>query len=89
MAENTLWIEEPPEASADTWAEVWSHVAGLMPADEEDDSERDKLLSFVLGEALRRCAVEAEERKSGILGEKVQADIESTRAWIERAGDNS
>ncbi len=84
MARNFLWIDEPPEASAETWAEVWSQITGLMPVDEEDDAtERDRLLSFVLREVLRRCAVEAENRKSGILGEQVQADIESTRGWIE------
>lgn len=88
MTRDVLWIEEPPNTPAETWAEVWSQIAGLMPADEDDTSEGDRLLGFVLGEALRRCAVEAEDRKSGILGEQVRADIESTRAWIERTGDN-
>lgn len=86
MAENNLWVNEPPEASAEAWAEVWSQVVGLMPSEEGDNvTERDRLLGFVLGEALRRCAVEAENRKSGILGEQVRYDIERTRAWIEGA----
>lgn len=81
MAENSLWIEEPPEASAETWAEVWAELAGLMPSEEDDPTERDRLRGFVLGEVLRRCAVEAEDRESGILGEQVRHDIESTRSW--------
>ena len=84
MAENSLWIDKPPEASAEAWAEVWAHIAGLIPP-EEDATERDRLLGFVLGDTLRRCAVEAEDRESGILGEQVRSDIESTRAWVEGA----
>lgn len=84
MARNILWIDEPPEASAEAWAEVWAQITDLMPVNEEDDvTERERLLSFVLREVLRRCAVEAENRKSGILGEQVRADIESTRGWVE------
>lgn len=87
MAEgNFLWIDEPPEASAGDWAEVWSQIVDLMPpGDEEDKTEDNRLLDFVLGEALRRCAVEAEDRESGILGERVRHDVESTRACIGRA----
>lgn len=89
MTRNILWIEDPPEASAEAWAEVWTRINEFMPAEAEDEAnEKDQLLSFVLGDALRRCAVEAEDRETGILDERVQADIESTRAWIEGAGDN-
>ncbi|MGF1472275.1 MAG: hypothetical protein ACFB50_11115 [Rubrobacteraceae bacterium] len=85
MERHELWIDDPPEASAEVWSAVWSRVTGLMTPDEDDASEEDQLLDFVLGEALRRCAFEAEERESGILGDQVQTDIESTRAWIERS----
>ena len=80
MSENNLWIEEPPEASAESWAEVWAELAGLRPSDEDDPTEKDRLLGFVLDEVLRRCAVEAEDREAGILDEQVRQDIESTRS---------
>ena len=80
MSENNFWIEEPPEASAESWAEVWAELASLRPSDDDDQTEKNELLDFVLGEVLRRCAVEAEDRESGILDEQVRQDIESTRS---------
>ena len=86
VSENNLWTEEPPEASAESWTEVWAGLAGLRPSDEDDPIGMDRLLDFVLNEVLRRCPVKAEDRESGILDEQVRQDTESTRSWISGAG---
>lgn len=84
MTRNTLWIQDPPKASAEDWAEVWERIIDLMPVEEEGAVVgRAQLLHFVLDDVLRRCSLEAEDRKPGILKERTLTENETARAWME------
>lgn len=47
MAEGDfLWIDEPPEASAEDWAEVWSQIVELMPPGDAPSRPKTENLAF-------------------------------------------
>lgn len=86
MRKNTLWRHEPPEASAEEWAAVFERVVDMMPLDDEGlVVEEDELLHFVLGDAIGRCRLEAENRKPEIIGRRLDTTLRDELTRLERS----
>ena len=85
MDDKRLWLYDPPEGSAEEWAQAYEVLMDLTArfAGDRSVSKPPKHALFALSDATERCAHEAERREPGITERPPQHDLEDTQNDIQ------